>query len=164
MKPKVYLETSIISYLTANESTDIVIQAHQKTTRRWWDNKRALYDLYVSSAVTVEASKGNQEMAQKRSALLASLPLLDVDDDVEALAVKFLGGGALPSKARIDAVHIAVATLRGMDYLLTWNCKHIANAMIRRKIEKISESAGYELPVICTPDGLLGESDGLIEE
>lgn len=89
--------------------------------------------------------------------MLSGFPLLDVNEAVEGLAMQFLAKSNLPPKAADDALHIAVATVYGLDYLLTWNCRHIANAQIQKKLARISFDAGYELPTICTPYELMGD-------
>ena len=157
MKPTVYIETTIISYLTARPSRDIIIAAHQRVTDQWWFDRREQYELFISQAVIDEASVGNQDFARRRLEKIQSLPLLDVTDAVAALAEELIVSGPLPEQAAIDAVHIAAAAVHGMDFLLTWNLKHIANASMRNKIEQVCRSKGYRPPVICTPEELLGE-------
>ena len=152
-KPKVFLETSVISYLTASPSRDIVHAAHQQLTREWWD-KRSRFDLYVSQAVLREAARGDANAAARRLAALEGLPVLAITGEVSDLAEYFLAASALPAKAALDAIHIAVAVVNGMDYLLTWNCSHIANATIRGKIEQLCREAGLQPPIICTPEEL----------
>jgi hypothetical protein len=151
MKPKVYLETTIISYLTAWRSPQLIMAANQEATRIWWDEQRQKFDLYISAAVVQEASEGDKDAAQRRLALLPGIPRLSIDEEVNALAKQLIDESELPPKARLDAVHIATATVNGMDYLLTWNCRHIANATFRNAFVEICRSYGYELPVICTP-------------
>jgi hypothetical protein len=131
--------------------------ANQEATRSWWDTSRPNFDLFVSQVVVDEASSGDIEAARRRLTMIDGLPELDVSDEVEALAGHLLAGAALPEKAKVDALHIAVAAVHGMDYLLTWNCKHIANATKRPLIEAICRAAGYEPPVICTPLELMEE-------
>jgi predicted nucleic acid-binding protein len=154
LKPKVFLETSVISYLTALPSRDIVHAAHQQITREWWD-KRDRFDLYVSQAVLVEAGRGDLDAASRRLAATEGIPVLAVTGAASDLAERFLQATALPAKAAIDAVHIAVAVINGMDYLLTWNCTHIANAKIRWRIEEICQNVELRAPVICTPEELM---------
>jgi hypothetical protein len=119
--------------------------------------RRDDFDLFISQFVIQEASMGEAAMAQKRLAALQSTPLLKVNQDTEELAQHLIAGGALPGKAAVDALHIAVATVHGMDYLLTWNCKHIANAEMQNKVAAVCRNRGFEPPVICTPEELLGE-------
>ncbi|MDQ5770983.1 type II toxin-antitoxin system VapC family toxin [Thiothrix subterranea] len=151
MKPSVYIETTIPSYLTAWRNPSLLMAAHQEATRNWWDTARFDYDLFISEFVMAECASGNADAAERRLAAIQNLPELDISTEVEPLAQRLLAGAALPEKAKLDALHIAVATIHGIDYLLTWNCKHIANAITRPKIEWICRAAGYEPPVICTP-------------
>lgn len=134
--PKVYLETTIASYLTARTSRDLIVAAHQELTFEWWDQHRHSFDLFVSGLVLEEAASGDPEMAARRLAELRGIPVLGLDEEARALAKRFLESGLMPSKAVGDAIHVALATLHGMDYLLTWNCRHIANAEIVRGLVK----------------------------
>jgi hypothetical protein len=152
----VYIETSILGYLTARPSRDIVVAANIEVTKEWWNTRRGDFQLYSSQAVVKETSQGDVVIASQRLEILANLSLLDLNQAVLDLAEQFLERSNLPAKADIDAVHIAVATVHGMDYLLTWNCKHIANAQIQGKLAEISLDFGYELPILCTPYELLG--------
>ena len=153
MKPKVYLETSIPSYLTAWRSRDLIMAANQEITKEWWEN-RDQFELYISALVLQEAGAGDPDAAQKRLEQLDDIPELDITEEVEQLANILIQKVPLPAKARIDALHIAAAALNGMDYLLTWNCSHIANAVLRPKIEAVCRELGYEPPTICTPQEL----------
>ena len=156
MSETVYIETSILGYLTARPSRDIVVAANIEVTKEWWNTRRGDFQLYSSQAVVKETSQGDVVIASQRLEILANLSLLDLNQAVLDLAEQFLERSNLPAKADIDAVHIAAATVHGMDYLLTWNCKHIANAQIQRKLAEISLDFGYELPILCTPYELLG--------
>jgi len=131
MKPSVYIETVIPSYLTAWRNPSLLMAAHQEATRNWWDTARFDYDLFISEFVMAECASGNADAAERRLAAIQNLPELDISSEVEPLAQQLLAGAALPEKAKLDALHIAVATIHGIDYLLTWNCKHIANAITR---------------------------------
>ena len=157
MKPKVYIETTIVSYLTARPSRDMVIASHQQLVQEWWQKRRRNYDLFISQLVVQEASVGDKQTAQKRIDILKQIPLLELNEDVVVLARELVEKGPLPVKAVEDALHIAIATVHGMDYLLTWNCSHIANASMRTGVLAICYSRGFEAPVICTPEELLGE-------
>jgi hypothetical protein len=156
MSEIVYIETSILGYLTARPSRDIVVAANIEITREWWDTRRSDFQLYASQAVVKETSQGDVAIAFQRLEILRSFSLLELNQSVLDLAEQFLERSDLPAKANIDAVHIAAATVHGMDYLLTWNCKHIANAQIQRKLAEISFDFGYELPILYTPYELLG--------
>ena len=156
MSETVYIETSILGYLTARPSRDVVVAANIEITREWWDTRRSDFQLYSSQAVVKETSRGDAAIASQRLEIVRNLALLDLNQSVLDLAEQLLGRSNLPAKADVDAIHIAAATVHGMDYLLTWNCKHIANAQIQRKLAKISLDFGYELPILCTPYELLG--------
>ena len=155
MKSKIYIETTIVSYLTAWPSRDVIVAAHQQITDEWWRTKRQFFELFASQLVLREAQAGNEDMAQRRLGALEEVRLLEVTEEALALAEDLLSKGSLPRKAEEDAVHIAVAVTNGMDYLITWNCKHIANARMRDKIEYICRVKGYEPVIICTPEELL---------
>jgi hypothetical protein len=151
------LETTIASYLTAWPSRDLVTAAHQQVTRDWWEARRDDFDIFVSQAVLQEATAGDPDAAARRLELLKDLPLLELTDDVTLFAQELLFQVPLPTQAGVDALHIAVAVVHEMDYLLTWNCAHIANAALRPRIEATCRVRGYKSPVICTPEELLEE-------
>jgi predicted nucleic acid-binding protein len=157
MLPKVYLETSVISYLTSRASRDIVIAGHQQVTQDWWQRRRTSFTLLASQLVIQEARAGDGWAAQKRLEILETVELLAITDESLLLAQAFIDAGAIPQKAAEDALHIAIAVTNGVDYLLTWNCKHIANAVIRRKVELICQMNTYKPVLICTPEELLEE-------
>jgi hypothetical protein len=159
MKPKVYLETTIVSYLTAWPSRDLIMAANQATTIEWWTKRRDAFDLFVSPTVVKESKAGDLEAAARRWEVLKGLPSLKITEEVELLANDLIVKVPLPPKAQADALHIAVAAVNGMDYLLTWNCTHIANATLRSRIEAVCRAAGYEPPVICTPQEMLERGD-----
>ncbi len=156
MKPKVYVETSVISYLTSRPSRDILIVGHQQITQEWWSNYRELFHLVASQLVIQEASAGDPIASQQRLKILEQIELLTTTESALTLAQAFLEFKIMPQKAAEDALHIAIAVTNGIDYLLTWNCKHIANAIIRREVERICRSLGYEPVTICTPEELIG--------
>ena len=153
MKPKVYIETSIPSYLSAWRSRDLIVAANQEITKDWWDS-REQFDLYISALVIQEAGAGDPVAAQKRLEQLDDIPELNLTEEVERFAEILIQKMPLPEKARIDTLHIAIAALSGMNYLLTWNCSHIANAILRPKLEALCREFGYEPPTICTPQEL----------
>ena len=153
-RPTVYVETSVISYLVARPSTDLLTRAHQKTTQEWWA-ERARFQLYVSSFVADEAKQGEPAYATQRLGVIATLLVLDVPEDVDRVARALLLRGSLPRKAETDALHVAVAAVNGVDYLVTWNLRHIANPAMRRRIEEVCRSCGFEPPILCTPEELL---------
>jgi predicted nucleic acid-binding protein len=153
-KPKVYIETSIPSYLTARPSRDLIIAGNQKSTKTWWWRRRD-FDLFVSVLVLDEAAAGDPSAAAERLKALAGIPEIEITEDVAALAARLLDQVSLPDKALVDALHIATAAVGGMDYLLTWNCAHIANPAFRSRIEAVIRFVGREPPIICTPQELL---------
>lgn len=153
----VYLETSFISYLVSHPSRDLLVAAHQQTTYEWWTVRRKNFECYVSQVVIDEASAGDSEEAKKRMDTISTFSVLEVTEDAELLARAILDSGAIPPRAVRDAAHIAVAAVNDVDYLLTWNCKHLANAQIIRKIAVVCNEEGYNVPVICIPEELMGE-------
>lgn len=155
MRPKIYVETSIISYLAARPSRDLVLAGHQQITHQWWAARRASFDPFASEAVVNEASAGDAEAARRRLDFLGALPLLDITDEVSSLAEELIRQGPIPPKAVVDAVHVAVSAVYGLDYLLTWNCSHLANAKLRTRIDQVCISLGYRAVVICTPEELM---------
>jgi hypothetical protein len=157
MKAKVYLETTIPSYLVARPSRDLLIAAHQQLTREWWESRGPQFDLFVSEPVLDEAAAGDAILAKKRLALLADIGVLALTDGILKLAKSLVAEGPIPPKAGGDALHIAIATAYACEYLLTWNCRHIANAEIQRAARLVVRKHGFELPTICTPEELMGE-------
>ena len=157
MKPRVYLETTIPGYLTAWPSRDLVRAAHQQITRDWWDRRRAEFELYISQIVLRECQAGDATAVAERLKILQDLPLLEQTEEATRLAQALVDRVPLPERAAVDALHVAIAAVHGVDYLLTWNCTHIANATLRDLIESVCRENGYEPPAICTPDELLAE-------
>ncbi|MHC5058054.1 MAG: type II toxin-antitoxin system VapC family toxin [Planctomycetota bacterium] len=157
MKPKVYIETTIVSYLASKPSGDLVTAAHQKITHDWWDGRSSAFDLYTSALVLGEAGAGDPAAARRRLELLEALPVLEPCPRAESLARALLERGPIPREEPEDALHIALATVHGMEFLLTWNCAHIANAELRLRLVETCGSEGFELPYICTPEELMGE-------
>ncbi len=157
MKPKVYIETSVVSYLTSKLSRDLLVAGHQQVTQDWWERRRGDFELFTSEVVTSEAGEGDAEAAGRRLRALSGLTQLQVSQAAQALAVALVAQGVVPPGKPEDALHIALAAAHGMDYLLTWNCAHIANAEMRKAVEDVCASLGYRAPIICTPEELLGE-------
>jgi hypothetical protein len=157
MKAKVYIETTIPSYLAARPSGDLLIAGHQKISRDWWELRGPSFDLYVSELVLEESAAGDLVLAKRRLELLVDLPILAIDSSVARIAEALVTNGPIPRKAAGDALHIAIASVYGCDYLLTWNCRHIANAEIQRRARLVVNRQGFELPTICTPEELMGE-------
>lgn len=155
-KKTIYLETSVISYLTARPSSDLLAAAWQKATLDWWDTQRARFELYISDVVIDEAGTGDSVAAARRLDLLAGIPVLALTNPAVLLSRAMIEAGAVPAKAIGDALHIAVSAVHGVDYLLTWNCRHIDNAEAKPMIRKICAANGYAYPEICTPQELMG--------
>src|SRR5262249_28993494 len=153
----VYLETTFISYLVARPSRDLLVAAHQQVTQEWWANRRSGFANCISQVVIDEISVGDPEEVQKRLAIVGGLPALEITEAAESLTQAIMAAGILPPHAARDAAHVSVAAVHAIDYLLTWNCKHLANAQIARRIALVCEKLGYEMPIICTPEELMGE-------
>jgi len=150
-KPTVYIETSIISFLTSRPSRDLSMLYHQQVTRDWWENCREKYHLYISDPVYTEIAKGDASASTLRLEAVRGIELLPTTPEVDDLAQELLDSHSLPAKAATDAYHIAIAAYHGMDFLLTWNCKHIANPFAERHFRRIITQNGYQYPVITTP-------------
>lgn len=159
MKKTVYIETSIPSYLTARPSRDVRAAAWQQITTEWWDSARKDFNIFTSELTIVEASAGNPEAAERRLRVLQEIPKLVIDEEVQELAELLISKGGIPTSAEADALHVAVAAVHRIDYLLTWNCRHIDNAKKKPIIRSICIEAGYLYPEICTPMELLPEKD-----
>lgn len=154
-KPSLYLETSIVSYLTARPAKDLNTAAHQQITAEWWDTKRKNFDIYISKVVMSEATAGDAEVAARRLKILKPLRMLPITREVAALAQDFARLGCVPTKAADDALHIALSAVHGVHFLLTWNCTHINNVATIDGIREVCENHGYNCPVICTADELI---------
>ena len=155
MLSRVYVETTFVSYLVARPSRDVVIAGHQQVTHEWWNVHRNSYELCVSQLVLQESGAGDPEAAQERLNVLQSMTFLETTPEALILAKELIRAGVLPAKAANDALHIAIAATQGVSYLLTWNCRHIANATMRPLIEFTCTTSGYRAPIICTPEELL---------
>jgi hypothetical protein len=156
MKSSIYLETTVVSYYCSRPSRDIVISARQQLTQIWWENKIDDYNIFISDLVQDEASKGDTEASMKRLEIIANFKILEVDAEASRVAKMLVSEGAIPLMYPEDAVHIGVAAVNGIDFILTWNFTHIHNATKQEKIEHIVDLCGYICPVICTPEELLG--------
>jgi len=154
MLPRLYLETTVPSYLAARPSDNLRLAADQSVTIEWWERGRASFDIFVSVVVLREISRGDPQMAEKRLSIVEAVPILDLNYEAEALAEKLLRE-LLPPNAADDAAHIAIAAAHSMDFLLTWNCKHINNRYTIRRIEKCCSQLGMVCPVIATPAELM---------
>lgn len=150
---RAYVETSVFSYLAARPSKSVIKSAHQQITKSWWAT-RASYSFFVSEFVVGEAERGDPSAAARRLRFIAGIPLLEISEDARALARAVLSESAMPTAAALDAAHVAVSAAHGMDLLVTWNCTHIANASLRKRIESVCRDLGFEPPTICTPEEL----------
>ena len=155
-KKKVYIETSVVSYLTARPSSDLLAAAWQKVTVDWWDRQRHRFDLFASDIVIEEAGRGGREAAERRLEALSGIPLLAITEEVVLFSETLVEKGAVPRKAIGDSLHIAVTAVHGVDYLLTWNTRHIDNAETKPIIRRICVENNYGYPEICTPQELMG--------
>ena len=155
MLPFVYVETTVVSYLTARPSRDVIIAGHQQSTHFWWDTERSRFELCCSQLVEQEASDGDSEFARARLAVLSLMTKLEITETALSLAEELVRVGALPAKARNDALHIAIAAVNQVPYLLTWNCRHMANAQIRVRIESVCAGRGFNSPILCTPEEMM---------
>ena len=156
MKQKLYIESTIPSYLTARRSRGLIVAAHQEITQEWWEKRKNDFDIYISQFVLDEVGAGDPEASKKRLNAIEEFEQLDITDDVAGLAEALVAKGAIPPNAPTDAAHIAVAAVHSMQFLMTWNCTHIANAEISSVVKKICKSHGFECPIICTPEELMG--------
>ncbi|MCX6591825.1 MAG: type II toxin-antitoxin system VapC family toxin [Acidobacteria bacterium] len=157
MQGSVYIETSVASYLTSRPSRDLVVAANQQLTLEWWNGHRHRFDLYVSEIILQEAGRGDQAAASKRLLALDGIEVLALNEQAREFARQFIERRLVPPTALEDAFHVAVATAQGMDFLLTWNCRHIANAEVMERLRKYCSEAGYGLPTLCTPNQLMGD-------
>jgi hypothetical protein len=155
----VYIETTIVGHLAGRLHPSTLIAARQELTRQWWSLHSTEFRLFVSELVRSECSGGDSAAAQERLELIETLESLEIDDAVRELARKLMAAGAIPFSEPRDAFHVAIAAVHGVQYLLTWNFAHIANAASRGKIEAVCRDTGCEPPIICTPEELAGEED-----
>ncbi|MDQ7821539.1 MAG: type II toxin-antitoxin system VapC family toxin [Candidatus Eremiobacteraeota bacterium] len=162
-KPTVYLETTIAGYLAGRRSRDIVVLAHQELTHIWWENHSSRFRLYTSEIVLQEAQMGDIDAAARRMSYLAGIPLIAVNEKVRELAVLYMTELGFPKKALIDALHLAISVHSAMDYLLTWNCTHLANEIFQRRLVKTNNSLSHHTPLIVTPENLIQEEGRGIE-
>lgn len=153
----VYIETTFVSLLVADPSRDLITAANQQATRDWWNQRRPVFNCVTSYEVVREASKGDPDQVQRRLAVLRPIPLIPPNEEAVALTRAFLRTRALPERAESDAAHLAVATVAHADFLITWNCRHIANMQILRRLKLEAKALGWELPIVCTPPELMGE-------
>jgi len=154
-KQRVYIETTVVSYLTARRSRDLIIAAHQQVTVEWWEDALPKLEPFISPLVIEEASRGDESASKLRLEKIAEFPVLEITSDVRDLAELYFDKILIPDKARGDAVHLAVATYHGMDFLVSWNFSHILNARVRAIIQEINAFRGISTPIICTPEEIM---------
>jgi hypothetical protein len=159
--PSVYVETTIPSYLTAAPSRDLVTAGRQQLTRDWWQTAKERFELFVSEAVLREVRAGDQKYASRRLQMIAALPVLSVTQEIRSLADWYQTELHLPQKAGTDALHIVLAVFYEMDYLVTWNCAHIANGHILRGLMELNERVGRYTPILLTPQELMPQEDSV---
>jgi hypothetical protein len=159
VKPTVYIESSVISYLASRPSRDVVIAGRQAISHEWWENHRQRFEIRVSALVEEEISRGDTVAAGRRIAWIEDIPSLAISDEAMALAELLVAQGAVPKGSEEDALHIGIAAAQGVDYLLTWNFKHINNAEMKSAITKVVESQGLVCPQLCSPEELGGNFD-----
>ena len=155
MKPSAYIESSIPSYLAARPSANLLIAAHQQVTSVWWQTAREKYDLYVSEVLMTEIRQGNPEAAARRIAFVSDLPVLALNDEIRRLARLYRERAGLPEEAGADMAHVAMASFHKAHYLVTWNCAHIANRVVVRRLTEFNLAARRHMPLIVTPEDLL---------
>ena len=156
---RIYIESTIPSYLVARPARDLIQAARQQLTKDWWEFKRAAHELFTSQVVLDEIAVGEPAMARLRLESLQTVPLLPVTEEAKDLARKILDSGLLPTTADRDAVHIALASAYNLDILLSWNCRHIANAAIQARLRRLVGANGFELPVICTQEEFMNNEN-----
>ena len=159
MRPSIYVESSIVSYLASRPSRDVIVAARQAITHDWWKNHSGRFDLRISGLVEEEIGRGDEDAAQRRMDWLTGISILRISEQAIELAGKLLAEGAIPAGSEEDALHIAIAAAQGADYLLTWNFRHINNAERKSAIAGVVESLGLACPQICSPEELGGDSD-----
>jgi len=159
MKPSLYIETSVIGYLASWPQENVTIAGHQNTTRVWWLTAAERFDLFVSQLVVRECSEGDSSAVTERLNSIQAIPVLPITSQAESLALALIDGHAVPESQPNDALHIALASAHGVEYLVSWNFRHIVNASLRPAIERICRDCGWNSPIICTPEELLENND-----
>lgn len=158
LKETIFVETTIPSYYTARLSRDVIQSARQQLTIEWWDRYRNYFELFISQPVLDELAQGDSLKADQRLSLVEELKILPINDDVLKIAEELVAEKIVPIEYIDDALHISCAGVHGMNYLLTWNCKHIANAQIRIRIREVFSRNNFAMPVICTPEEFIGDA------
>jgi predicted nucleic acid-binding protein len=158
MKESVYLETTVVSYYTSKPSRDIIVLAHQEITRQWWSHATKTYNIFISEVVMEEAGLGDPEAAKRRLHEIKDFPHLELNNLVEKMARTYMEKLFIPEKSLRDAAHLAIASVHNIDYLVTWNCSHLANGAIIKKLVTLNKTYGVHTPIICTPEELMEAS------
>lgn len=156
MKESIYVETTVVSYYTSKPSRDIIVLAHQEISRQWWPKAIKRFDVFISEVVIEEAKMGDPDAAKRRLEELKHFPHLKLNDEVEKMAQVYIEKLNIPQKALRDAAHLSIASVHNIDYLVTWNCTHLANGEIIKRLIDINNSYGIKTPIICTPEELMG--------
>lgn len=159
MKPVLYIESSVVSYLAARRSADLIVAARQSITHDWWENQRHRFELRISTLVEEEISEGDRMAAERRLSWVSEIPSLSITDEAKAIARLLISRGSVPVGSEEDALHIGIAASQGAEYLLTWNFRHINNAETKDAIVSIIRENGYECPRLCSPEELGGMND-----
>lgn len=157
MENKVYIETSIVSYYTACPSREPIVAAYQEITHEIWPVLQKRYDLYISALAIQEVYRGDQKAAEKRLGVLSAISVLEISQDAQNIADRLIDDNAIPSEYGEGALHVAIASINGMDLLFTGNFSHINTISIKTKIVESIENQGYRPPAICSPDELPGD-------
>jgi predicted nucleic acid-binding protein len=158
-KQSVYIETTVLSYLTSKPSRDLLVAAHQQVTADWWENWLPLFEPFISPLVIEEVSRGDKVAAKLRLEKIAGLPILEITEGVRQLADTYFEAIQIPEKARGDAYHLALAAFHGMDFLVTWNFGHILNPRVRTVVQALNTAQGISTPIVCTPEELMEVGD-----
>ncbi len=155
MVTTVYIESTIISYLAAKPSRDLIVAAHQQITNEWWDTIKQQVECYISPFVIQEISAGDQEVAKRSLDLIEDLSILEVNKEIQNLAQKYFAALDIPEKSRLDAFHLALSVWHEIDYLLSLNCKHIVSGRIKKMLDNVNVELDLKIPVLCTPEELM---------
>ncbi len=153
--PRIYIETSVISYLSSRPSRDLILAARQEATREWWQLRQHEYQPFISPLVLREAARGDIEAARLRLHICQPLALLPIDSACQQLAQKLLQAKGVPETEPEDALHLAVATCAGVDFIATWNFAHLVGPVAKFRLQTLIQNMGYSPPLLATPEELL---------
>ena len=154
MKEKVYLDTTIPSYIIAKPSRDIILLSHQELTKEWWKESKDNYELFISDIVVIEVEEGDKDYAKKRRDLLSGITVLENNSEIEVLVKQYMNHFHFPDKLYRDMYHVAFAVYYNIDFLLTWNFTHLNNAHFKVQLHRFNQKIGYNIPEICSPEEL----------